>query len=178
MIFYKECISMQDENVRALISEIKDGLKQRSASSKDETRVMKAMLNDPNYKVTAYDKKGNTTEYCPSADMRKVAANIIATTTKMPMAEASELANNYEFTKADSTSLVNVSKEFVNTYIQTGRKMNLGGRDRMDVSIMLKHIQEKEKAVPSTESKAIARTTFVPAHDGIRVQSKCPSWLY
>lgn len=167
---------MTNENLKMLLEEISDGLKQKSVSLKDETRVMKAMLNDKEYEVNTYDKNGTITKYNPSEDMRKVVTNIIATTTKMPTAEAAELAANYEFTRADAAAMVSISKEFVNTYIQTGRKMNLGGRDTMNVSIMLKHIKEKEKVVPSNTE--VGKTTIVPAHDGIKVQSKCPSWLY
>lgn len=166
------------ENVKLTIQEIKQGLKQKSASNKDEARVMKAMLNDRDYSVDVYDKKGEISVYSPSQDMRKVLTNVIATTTKMPTAEAAELAANYEFTKSDAASMVNVSKEFVNTYVQTGRKMNLGGRETMDVSLTLKHIKQKEKSVPSTEANAAQKKTIVPAHDGLKVQSKCPLWMY
>ena len=46
------------ERCKDVISEIKEGLSQRSSSQKDEVRVMRAMLNDPTYSVGIYDKGG------------------------------------------------------------------------------------------------------------------------
>ena len=44
------------ENVQQLINEIHNSISQKTASRKDEVRVMRAMLNDMNYKVAEYDK--------------------------------------------------------------------------------------------------------------------------
>ena len=44
--------------VKKIIEEIKEGLSQQSASSKDEEKVMQAMLNDDSYKVDLYSKDG------------------------------------------------------------------------------------------------------------------------
>ena len=43
-------------NVNELLKDIKDNLKQRNSSQKDEIAVMQAMLNDNGYKVDVYDK--------------------------------------------------------------------------------------------------------------------------
>ena len=40
--------------VQELITNIKENLSQKSASSRDEVRVMKAMLNDRDFKVSTY----------------------------------------------------------------------------------------------------------------------------
>lgn len=165
------------ENVRAVSSEIKDNLQQRSSSRKDETTIMKAMLNDPTYQVGIYDKTGHIGDYCPYADSRKMFANVIATTTKISAQEAQELSNNYEVTKSDANTMVNISKEFIGTYLQTGRKMQLGGRKTSNVSLMLKHVDEKEKVVPKKNQDDEQMTTHVPAHDAIRAMCPCPSWL-
>ena len=39
-------------DVTKMISDVKNSLKQKSASTKDEINIMKAMLNDTNYKVS------------------------------------------------------------------------------------------------------------------------------
>ena len=43
---------MEKPNLKNLIDDIKTNLKQCSASSRDETRVMKEMLNDRDFVVT------------------------------------------------------------------------------------------------------------------------------
>lgn len=168
------------ENVMPLISEIKDNLNQRSASRKDEVSVMKAMLNDPTYQVGIYDKTGKTGDYSPYADSRKMLASVISATTKISAQEAQELANTHELTKNDATTFVNVSKEFINTYAQTGRKLPLGGRKTMSVFLELKHVEEREKVVPSAlkgGASAEKKMTTVPAHDALKAKCPCPEWI-
>lgn len=165
------------ENVRALVGEIKDNLVQKSASRKDEVSVAKAMLNDPTYQVGIYNKDGKVGDYCPYADSRKMFANIISATTKISTQEAQDLSNAYEVTKADATSMVNLSKEFANTYLQTGRKLPLGGRKTTNVSLIMKHVEEKEKIIPSKVEGGEVRKTTVPSHDTIKSSSPCPDWL-
>ena len=46
------------DTVRELVNEINNTRTQTSASAKDEVRVMKAMLNDPDFKVDVYGKSG------------------------------------------------------------------------------------------------------------------------
>ena len=164
------------ENVRSITSEIKDTLVQKSSSRKDEISVMKAMLNDPSYQVGIYTKDGKVGDYCPYADSRKMLSNVITSTTKISSQESQELANAYEITRQDATSFVNISKEFVNTYLQTGRKLPLGGRMTMNASLIMKHVKEKDKVVPSQNNDE-RKTTRVPAHDAIKAYCPCPEWL-
>jgi len=164
-------------NVRSITSEIKDNLKQKTGSRKDEVTVMQAMLNDPSYTVGIYTKEGKTGDYCPSADARNMVANIVATTTKISSHEAKELASGYEFTKSDAQAMVNVSKEFVNTYLETGRKLPLGGRKSMSANLILKHVPEREKNCSFSDTDGVKKTTHIPAHDAIKVICPCPSWL-
>ena len=163
------------ENVRILTSQIKDGLVQKSASKKDEISVMKAMLNDPNYIVGIYDKSGKIGDYCPYADCRKMFSSVISSTTKIPTKEADQLAEKYEVTKNDATTMINISKEFINTYLQTGRKMPLGGRKSTNTSLILRHVDEKKKTIPSKNSDKIH--VVIPAHDSVKSESPCPVWL-
>ena len=165
------------ENVIAITSEIKDNLVQKAASRKDEVTIMKAMLNDPTFQVGIYSKEGKTGEYSPFEDSRKMLGNVISATTKISTAEAQELSNAYEITRNDATAFVNISKEFVNTYLQTGRKLPLGGRKSMNANLSLKHVEEKDKVVPATQASGERITTRIPAHDAIRATCPCPAWL-
>lgn len=160
------------ENATKLMEEIKGGLKKSIASQKDEKEVMKAMLNDPEYKVGVYSKDGKTGEYCPYEDSRAMFGNIISSTTHMNAAEAETLAKNYEVTGKDAETMVGISKEFINTYLSTGRKLPLGGREDMNVSLEKKYVDEKITRIPNQN-----KTTTIPAHAKIKASGSCPRWL-
>lgn len=172
------------EKVNSLLKEIKDNLSQTSASQKDEIRVMRAMLNDKEYSVSVYGKEGKVGTMCPSEEARTMAASIISSTAKIPAAEAAKLADDHEFSKAESVSMINISKEFVNTFLQTGRKLPLGGREKSNVAIAAKEIKETQRSYPKKVGvnadgtpRCDMKSTTVPAHNGIRVYSPCPEWV-
>ena len=81
------------ESVKTLVKEIKEGLAQQSSSQKDEIRVMRAMLNDPTYKVDVYGKTGIEGQYCPYEESRTMVANIIKDTTKFINTKIHRLKN-------------------------------------------------------------------------------------
>lgn len=165
------------ENAKQVIGEIKEICKnQHAVSKKDEIAVMKAMLNDTTFSVGIYDKSGKVGDYCPAEDVRKMLSNVIANTTKISNKEASELAANYEFTKSDATTMINVSKEFINTYLPTGRKLGLGGRETSDIKLLWKEIPEKVAGIPNKGSSDRS-SAIIPAHSGIKTSNPCPVWL-
>ncbi len=170
--------------VEKMIKEIRDNLSQVSSSQKDEVAVMQAMLNDPTYKVGVYKKDGHDHDYCPAEEAREMIGRIISSTTKVGAQEAKALGNDYQFTKADATTMIGISKEFVNTYLQTGRKLPMGGRADSDSSLELKTVEAKTSGFPKkmgvgTDGKPIYKIeqTEVPAHSGIKSSSPCPSWI-
>lgn len=167
-------------NVKELVSNIRENLNQKGASAKDEVRVMRAMLNDPAYKVGVYSKEGKTGEYSPYEDSRKIVTSVLTSGGKIPSAEAKEISEKFEFGKQDAAAFVNISKEFVNTYVETGRKLPLGARETMNVSLELKHVKEADKQYPiqganNTDGKR--GTVTIPAHDTLKVSGPCPSYL-
>lgn len=164
------------ENAKLTIKEIKDNCAQRSVSKKDEITVMKAILNDPEYSVDVYEKSGKVGEYNPSQDLRKMLTNVVSSTTRISSKEAAELVNQYEFTKSDASTMINVSKEFINSYLPTGRKLSLGGREMSNIHLLWKEIPERTTGVPSKDNKD-RKSTFIPAHGGIKTSNPCPSWI-
>ena len=164
------------ETVSQLVKDIKDNLTQKSASQKDEVLVMKAMVNDSSFKVGEYSKAGLVGEYCPYEDSRKLVASIINSAAHIPTSEAKSLADSYEFTKSDAAVLVNISKEFVNTYVQTGRKLPLGGRESSSVSLELKTVAEAKKQFPIVGSTERGES-IIPAHTALKASGPCPVWL-
>jgi hypothetical protein len=168
------------ERCKEVISEIRNGLSQRSSSQKDEVRVMRSMLNDPTYNVGIYDKTGKIGEYCPFEDSRAMLGSIINEATGIQPKEAQALANTFEFTNKEAAAMVNISKEYVNTYLHTNRKLPLGAREKSNVSLLLKEIGESQKKFPNTigdSSDKSTGVTVVPAHEGIKVSAPCPSYL-
>ena len=183
IVLFKEDKKM-DYNVKELVSKIDNDKTQAGASAKDEVQVMRAMLNDKNYKVDVYSKNGKEGEYCPRESAESIAANILKGAAKITGAEAVELASNYEFSKSDAEEAIKLSKEFINTYTQTGRKINLGGREKSNVSLKLKHKEASTTSFPrktgvDSAGKPIYEKAQVniPAYDALSVSASAPEWL-
>ncbi len=169
---------MAKSKVEELLKDIRVNLTQHSASAKDEVRVMVEMLNDPSYKVSEYSAKGKIGEYCPYEDARKLVASVVASGAKVPVAEAKKIAADYEFSKSEAASMIGISKEFINTYVKTTRKLPLGGREKMSASLSLKEVQAQKKKLPNNGLAANSKggEIVIPAHEAIRSSSSCPAW--
>lgn len=170
--------------VNKLVQGIRENLTQAGASQKDEIEVMRAMLNDKEYQVGVYGKEGLVDTFCPSDNAREVISSAMIGAAKMNSNEAKQLADEYEFTKKDASNMVSISKEFVNTYMNTGRKLPLGGRENSDVSLVLKEVPEGTRSYPKKVGEdAAGKPIFekaeakVPAHNTLKVQGTCPEWL-
>lgn len=170
--------------VKGLINEISSNLSQISSSMKDEVRVMQSMLSDPTYEVSIYGKDGVEGTYNPTNEFRGMCASIISNTAKISNAEATQLMEGYDVKKGEASAMVGISKEFINTYLQTGRKLPLGGREKSDVSLGMKHVEKgtrlypKKVGVNDDGTDRYSKTpTTIPAHDSVRVYAPCPSWV-
>lgn len=175
---------MSNNTVTALIQDINTNLKQTSSSRKDETAIMQAMLSDPNYEVNIYGKDGIEGTYNPTNDFRAMCASIISNAAKVPTAEAVQLMSDYNVRKSEAASMVNISKEFVNTFLQTGRKLPLGAREKSDVSLSIKKVDATTRMYPQKvgvnddgSDRYSKTTTIIPAHESVRVHAPCPSWV-
>lgn len=171
-------------NVQELVKEIRDNLSQTSSSAKDEIRVMQAMLNDTEYEVGVYGNTGLKETYNPAKDYKSMLTNIIASTTKISKEEAATLANSHEATKSEAATMVNISKEFVNTYIHTKRKLPFGGRENYSIAMSGKDVDETIKTYPKkvgvnedgTDRYETAERK-VPAHFAAKIYTSCPDWV-
>lgn len=175
---------MNNTTVKELIANINEVRTQTSASVKDEVRVMRAMLNDPTFKVDVWSKNGIEGQYCPYDEARTMIANIIKDTTKISANEATDLASSYQFSNQEASIMIGISKEFINTYMETGRKLPLGGRETSDIAIAKKtkeeHVNSYPKKVGTNEDgtdKYETTEETVPAHGSLKVYSPTPSWL-
>ena len=170
--------------VKGLLDEISTNLSQKSASRKDEVRIMQAMLSDPSYEVNIYGKEGIEGTYNPADDFRGMCASVMSHAAKIPMAEASQLMNDYQVSKSEAGSMINITKEFINTFIQTGRKLPLGARETSDISLSHKKVEASTRLYPQKigvnddgSDKYSKSATTIPAHDSIRVHAPCPVWV-
>lgn len=170
--------------VSALINEINNNLSQTSSSRKDENRIMQAMLSDPSYEVSVYGRDGIEGVYNPTNDFRSMCASIISNAAKVPLAEATQLMSDYNVRKAEASSMVNISKEFFNTFLKTGRKLPLGAREKSDISLSLKSVEATTRMYPQKvgvnedgTDRYSKTSTTIPAHESIRVHAPCPSWV-
>lgn len=176
---------MAELTVRELIESINKTRTQASASAKDEVKVMRAMLNDPTYKVDVYGKSGVEGQYCPYEESRTMVASILKDTTRMSTKESEELAGRYEFGKQESTIMVGISKEFVNTYLETGRKLPLGGRKDSNIAIAKKVKGSRPNNFPvkvgvnddGTDKYETRDNGTIPSHGSLKVYSSCPEWV-
>lgn len=151
--------------------------KQKSQSIVDENRVMRSMLNDPNYVVGIYDKKkGKIGQRCPREEAVTFVAESTAAITGLDKKTSKELANKYEFTKKDATFFLNNTRDFMGTYLKTGRKINIVQGEDCECSLLLKPVPSKEKLVPNGTNGDRVKT-IVPAFNKIISKSKAPVYI-
>lgn len=161
------------ESMKTIMDEIKETTKKAKAASKvDEIRVMRGMLNDPDFSISIYDKnKGMIGSRCPREEAVKFAANVSSSITGLDIKSATEIANGYEFTKKDAIFLIDNAKDFVSTYLETGRKLPIVQSATTEASLIVRHVDEKTKPVPNGTG-----TTTIPAYDKVVSKSKCPKY--
>ena len=175
------------EKVTDLIKEINTNLTHASASNRDEVRVMRAFLNDTSYTVGVYGKEGKEGEYCPAKEFKSMIGGIIADTANHGFeffSWAVFKSMKYEVKRSDAETMIGLSKEFFNSYLQTGRKIGLGCREKSNVSLIKKDIPASTRYFPKQtgvddNGNAIFTKgeTKVPAYESIKVISPCPSHI-
>lgn len=181
------------ENVKEIINVInasrkKDNEEKRkynTRSQKDEIKVMKAMLNDKTYEINVYDSNGIEGTFNPSLSTRNVLSSIISSAAKITEEESTNIMKDYEFNNKEAKGLIDLSKEFINTYLNTGRKISFGGREKSNISIS-KRIIEEEKSSPypvlvgkdenGNDIFELAET-HIPEYESIKVFGPCPEWV-
>lgn len=175
---------MSNYAVLELVKEIKDNLSQVSSSVKDEVRVMQAMLNDKEYEVGVYGNGGLKETYNPAQDFRSMLSGIVSSTTKISKEEAASLVDSHEVTKSEASTMVNVSKEFINTYISTGRKLPFGGREKHNIALSARETEETIKTYPKKvgvnedgTDRYETASRKVPAHVTAKIYTPCPDWV-
>lgn len=166
----KEITNMDD-----LMKDIREiTKKQKAASRVDEIRVMKTMLNDPNFTISIYDRnKGYIGTRNPREEALKFITNTAVAITGLDNKSAAELASKYEFTKKDAMFLIDNNRDFDTTYLSTGRKLPIVQSIDSEAAIFYRSVASREKLVPSGDS---SKSTTVPAYNKVICRSKCPKY--
>lgn len=161
--------------MKSLMKEIKEVTKKQKAASKaDEVRVMRTMINDPDFSISIYDKnKGYIGKRCPREEAVKFATDITCAITGLDAKSASELANGYEFTKKDAIFLIDNCRDFVSTYLETGRKLPMVQSEKAEASLIVRPMESKTKTLPASIGGG---SSVVPAYNKIVCKSKSPKY--
>lgn len=159
-----------------LVSDIKKSTSQVSINKNDEVRVMRSMLNDPDFTIGIYDKtQGYIGQKSPHQEAVKFVKNIVVGTTGLDQKDAEVLANNYEFTKKDANFLINNMRDYLYVYTGTGRKINIIQSATADANIFTREIESFDKTVPDKDG-VIKHVTTTP-YTKIVCNSRCPKYL-
>lgn len=148
----------------------------KRANIKTEVSVMQAMLNDRDFKVGVYKKnQGKVDDMSIYETSRELVSNILVNAANLSKNESDTLSHNYEFNKQAASNMVDISKEFFNTYLPTGKKIHLGSREDTNITLSMKHIESKEKVLqPNTlgnqTNEPITKT--MPAYNTLKVSGK------
>lgn len=169
---------MAKSELELLVADIKKNTSQIAINRVDENRVMKCMLNDKNFSLGVYDKNlGYIGEKCPHDNAVNFVKNIIMGSTGLDSKDSKHLAENYEFTKRDAGFLLENMRDFMQVYMQTGRKINIMQTGATEACLYTKDISAKSKLVPDKEqsgkSKQITTSPFIKLVSA----STCPKYL-
>ena len=111
-------------------------------------------------------------------------SGVVAATTKITNTEAEQLVADYEFKKSDAVTMIDFSKDYINTALSTGRKIPLGATATSNISISKKEVEAKTRHYPKRvgvnddgSPRCETAEATVPAHESIRVFSPCPAYI-
>lgn len=161
-----------------LVQEIKEETNQISVNKIDEVRVMKCMLNDPDFSIGVYDKnKGYIGQRCPHEEAVKFTKNIISETTGLDSKNSRMLAENYEYSNRDATFLLNNMRDFMTVYTGTGRKINILQTECSEAYLHTKQVGSRTLTVPDRENKGCSKQIETLPYTKLVSINKCPKYM-
>lgn len=147
--------------------------KSNKASDKTNAAIMRAMITDPSFEVTVFDGKGQPKETVnPHSKFVGICSEVLNAAGGVSKTEAASLAEGYVPSNTTASNLVDLSKCWIGTTLQSGTKVALYNTATSKCVLKQEHKEESVTKVPATgEEKK------VPAFDKIKASSSCPSWL-
>ena len=168
---------MAKSQLEELVNEIKKSTSQVAINKVDEVRVMKSMLNDPDYSIGVYDNTvGYVGQKCPPDEAVKFVKNIISGTTGLDSKDSLHLAENYEFTNRDANYLIGNMRDFLYVYTSTGRKINVMQSAATEAAIFTKEIPASKKSVPDKDNPGKTKQITTSPYIKVVSTSKCPKY--
>ena len=168
---------MAKSQLEELVNEIKKSTSQVAINKVDEVRVMKSMLNDPDYSIGVYDKTvWYVGQKCPHDEAVKFVKNIISGTTGLDSKDSLHLAENYEFTNRDANYLIGNMRDFLYVYTSTGRKINIMQSAATEAAIFTKEIPASKKSVPDKDNPGKTKQITTSPYIKVVSTSKCPKY--
>jgi hypothetical protein len=160
-----------------LVAEIKKETKQISINKVDEVRVMRTMLNDPDFSIGVYDKSsGYVGQRCPHEEAVKFVKNIISGSTGLDQKDSKHLAESYEFTKRDANFMLDNMRDFISVYMDTGRKINIMQSAATEACLFTKDVPSSKKSVPDKENPGKSKTIITSPYIKLVSSAKCPKY--
>lgn len=157
--------------------------KYSTPSQKQEVEICNAMMNDTTYEVPIYAGAGYQGIYNPAQSIRRAISSSISHMTGKSRLETDQMVKGYSFTSEEATEILNFSKEFINTYLQTGKKLPLGGRSKSNITLKLKQIEPGFVTYPvkvgnDENGKSICETkeAYVGGYETVKVYGPWPQW--
>lgn len=163
--------------LETLIDEIKQSTSQIAINKIDEVRVMKCMLNDPDFSIGVYDKNlGYIGQRCPHDEAVNFTKNIISGATGLDGKDSKILASNYEFTKRDASFLLDNMRDFLQVYTGSGRKINIMQSATTEACLFTKDIKAGSKLVPDKDHPGKTKEINTLSYTKLVSASKCPKY--
>lgn len=163
--------------LEGIISEIKKNTKQKAINKIDEVRVMKSMLNDPEFTIGVYDRtNGYIGQKSPHNEAVKFVKDIVSGTTHLDNKDSQVLAENYKFTTKNANFLLDNMRDFLYVYTSTGRKINIMQSAATEACIFTKDIQSVNKSVPDKDNPGKIKMIQTTPYTKVVVTNKSPKY--
>ena len=163
--------------LESIISDIKKNTRQIAINKVDEVRVMRSMLNDPEFSIGVYDKaQGYIGQKSPHDNAVKFVKNIVQGATGLDSKDSMHLASNYEFTNRDANFLLENMRDFLYVYTGTGRKINIIQSADTEASIFIREVKSTDKQIPDKDHPGKTKTVKTSPYTKLISSSKCPRY--
>lgn len=161
-----------------LVNEIKSNTSQIAINKIDEVRVMRCMLNDPDFSIGIYERNiGYVGQRCPHNEAVNFTKNIISGATGLDGKDSRHLAENYEFTKRDASFLLDNMRDFLKVYTGTGRKINIMQTENTEACLFTRKIKAGTKTVPDKDNPGTSKQITTSPYIKLISTSKSPKYL-
>ena len=156
-----------------LVEEIKTNAKQTAINKVDEVRVMRSMLNDPDYvaKVSVV-KNGQLeeTETTPVRDLRKKMIGDVLKEAGHDTAEQEKFVNEYQY---PTLPLHSVVSEMLMEYMDPGKPFVFNRKNDIKASILIEKQPEIVKEVKSPLTGEVKKKRYAE-YRKMKAKSTCP----